>query len=385
MQPLANSYVVPGNEMLEQRYPLHARLCDVCGLVQVDDVVPAAEIFSDYAYFSSMAESWLRHAQRYAQAVTGKLGLGENSFVVEVASNDGYLLRWFVERGIRVLGVEPAENVAQVAIGAGVPTEVQFFGEAVACSIRDAHGPADLIVANNVLAHVPDLNDFVAGFAALLAPDGVVTVEFPHLLQLVERTQFDTIYHEHYSYFGLTAAAAAFERHGLAVFDVELLPSHGGSLRLWVAPIHSGRSIAVSATVAAVIESEAAARLDRPEGYEDFRSRVEACRQGLLQYLHERTGVVAYGAAAKGNTLLNYAGVDTELIPYVADRSPHKQGLLLPGSHLPIYPPEQLLEDQPDVVLVLPWNLRREISEQLHVAREWGGRFAVAVPVIEEF
>jgi SAM-dependent methyltransferase len=385
LQPLANSYLVPGDEASERRYPLHARLCGECGLVQVDDVVPAAEIFSDYAYFSSTAVSWLRHAQRYAQGVTGRLGLGEDSFVVEVASNDGYLLRWFVERGMRVLGVEPAENVAQVAIDAGVPTHVQFFGLDVARSIREAHGPADLIVANNVLAHVPDLNDFIAGLAALLAPDGVVTVEFPHLLQLVEQTQFDTIYHEHYSYFGLTAAAAAFDRHGLAVVDVDRLASHGGSLRLWIAPRLSDRSAVGSAAVAAVTDLERAARLGSPDGYDAFRSRVEACRLGLLQYLNERRGVVAYGAAAKGNTLLNYAQVTTEELPYVVDLSPHKQGLLLPGSHLPIRSPERILEDKPDVVLVLPWNLRREISEQMAAVRDWGGRFAVAVPVIEEF
>jgi 2-polyprenyl-3-methyl-5-hydroxy-6-metoxy-1,4-benzoquinol methylase len=383
-QPLANSYLRPESVQEERSYPLHARLCEQCGLVQVDDVVEADEIFSDYAYFSSVSESWVEHARRYSTIAIDRLGLGPHDLVVEVASNDGYLLQWFAQSGIRVVGVEPAANIAEFANSRGVPTLDEFFGLEIAGQVREQFGPASLIVANNVLAHVPDLNDFVAGLAALIDDDGTISIEVPHLLNLVSQTQFDTIYHEHYSYFSLIAAAEVLGRHGLQVHDVESLPTHGGSLRIWARRSRRGSDAAGS--VDEVMRAEREARIDRAEGFIDFAGRVSACRLGLLEFLDRSNGadrtVVAYGAAAKGNTLLNYCGIGVDQIPYVADRSPHKQGLLLPGSHLPIVDPGQILEDRPDHVLVLPWNLSGEIRRQMSEVGNWGGSFVTAVPSI---
>lgn len=386
-QPLANSYLDPADSRVEPVYPLHARLCEACGLVQVDDVVPVQDIFGDYAYFSSYSDTWVEHAHRFAGTAIERLDLRPSDLVVEVASNDGYLLQWFVERSIRVHGVEPAVNVATIAVQRGIPTTAAFFGAATARALREAHGPARLIAANNVLAHVPDLNDFIKGFAVLLAPDGQLSVEFPHLLNLVRHTQFDTIYHEHYSYFSLIAAVAAFGRHGLDVVDVEQLPTHGGSLRLWVR--HADDHAAPSDSVAELLATERSAFLDRPAGFEHFTERALQCRDGLLEFLDlaacRDQRVAAYGAAAKGNTLLNFAGVHNDRLPYVVDRSTHKQGRLLPGSRIPVLDPSHVMVDRPDFLLVLPWNLRDEIADQMSEIREWGGRFVTAVPSIEIF
>jgi len=380
-QPLANSYLEP--EQLngaEQRYPLHPHVCESCWLVQIPEVATPQEIFEDYAYFSSFSDSWLAHARAYVELVIERLGLDEGSRVVEVASNDGYLLRNFVERGIPALGIEPAANVADEAERRGVPTIRSFVGRQSAEQVVAEHERADLLIANNVLAHVPDLNDFVAGLAVLLAPNGTLTIEVPHLLRLVEETQFDTIYHEHFSYFSLLSARAVLARHGLCITDVEELPSHGGSLRLYA---RHGEQPA-SPRVEEIVARERVAGLDRPEGFEAFAGRVEAVRDELLAFLRQASAegrsVAAYGAPAKGNTLLNFCGVDSSLVSYTVDRSPHKQGLYLPGSRLPIHPPERLFETKPDYVLVLPWNLLREISEQMAGIREWGARFVVPIP-----
>ncbi|MCU1496685.1 MAG: putative methyltransferase [Acidimicrobiales bacterium] len=386
LQPLSNAYLAPGSEDHEQVYPLHARFCERCFLVQVDDVVPPEEIFSDYAYFSSFSDSWLDHARAFTQDAVERFAIDRDSFVVEVASNDGYLLRNFVERGIPVLGVEPAANVAAVAEEGGVPTRVAFFGEDTARAVVAERGRADLVVANNVFAHVPDLNDFIAGFRALVADEGVISIEVPHLLRLVEGGEFDTIYHEHYSYYSLLAASAALGRHGLRVFDVEELPTHGGSLRILATPDAAPRP--TSPRVAVLIDSERAAALDRPAGFSDLARRAAACRDELCAYLEsaraEGLTVVAYGAAAKGNTLLNFVGATTELVAFVADRSPHKQGRLLPGSHIPVVDPAEIDAQRPDIVLILPWNLADELREQLAPVRSWGGRLVVGVPHVRE-
>ncbi len=384
-QPLANSYLEPGTEASEQRFPLCARLCTTCGLVQVGDFVPPEDIFSDYAYFSSYSDSWVAHGRRFATAVEERFGLTAEHTVVEIASNDGYLLQHFRDDGVGVLGVEPAANVAEVAVANGIPTVVEFFGRATADELVAAGHRADLLVANNVFAHVPDLNDFVAGMERILSPGGVVSIEVPHLLRMIESTQFDTIYHEHFSYVSLLAATAVLERHGLRVFDVEELPTHGGSLRIFASRA-SGPDRPVEASVQAVLDAELAAHLDRPEGFQGFAARAMACIEGLAAHLDEAAAsgrrVAAYGAAAKGNTLLNAAGIGPDRIAYVVDRSIHKQGHLLPGSHLPIHDPAFLLEDRPDEVLILPWNLRDEIVEQMAEVRSWGGQFVTAVPQI---
>jgi SAM-dependent methyltransferase len=385
-QPLANSYLKPGTEATEQRFPLCARLCTTCGLVQVGDFVPPEDIFSDYAYFSSYSDSWVAHGRRFATAVEERFGLTSDHTVVEIASNDGYLLQHFRDDGVGVLGVEPAANVAEVAVANGIATVVEFFGLQTAEELMAAGHQADLLVANNVFAHVPDLNDFVAGMERILSPVGVVSIEVPHLLRMIEHTQFDTIYHEHFSYVSLLAATAVLERHGLRVFDVEQLPTHGGSLRIFASRI-SGPDRPATASVQAVLDDELRAQLDRPAGFEGFAARATACIEGLSSYLDDAasagTRIAAYGAAAKGNTLLNAAGVGTDRIGYVVDRSIHKQGLLLPGSHLPVRDPSFLLEDRPDEVLILPWNLRDEIVGQMAEVRAWGGRFLTAVPEIQ--
>jgi len=380
-QPLANSYLE--REQLsdvEPRYPLHPHACESCWLVQLPEVATPQDIFEDYAYFSSYSESWLAHARDYTAQIVERLGLDHRSRVVEVASNDGYLLRNFVELGIPALGIEPAGNVAAEAERHGVPTVRTFLGRATGGELASEHGQADLLIANNVLAHVPDLNDFVAGLAALLAPRGTLTLEFPHLLRLIEETQFDTIYHEHFSYFSLLTARDVLARHGLAVTDVEELASHGGSLRVYA----QQDRLTASPRVEDVVARERAAALDRPEGYAAFAARVDAVREELLEFLHrarvDGQDVAAYGAPAKGNTLLNFCGIDSDLVAYTVDRSPHKQGRFLPGSRLPIHAPERLLETRPDYDLILPWNLRREITEQMAGIREWGARFVVPIP-----
>lgn len=386
--PLANSYVDPAKAPAQDpSYPLCARVCSGCFLVQVEDAVPAEAIFSDYAYFSSFSSSWLAHARAYAQAMRARFGLGAGSLVVEIASNDGYLLRHFVEMGVPVLGVEPAANVAKAAEALGVTTDVAFFGVATATRLREAGRRADLMASNNVLAHVPDINDFAGGVPLLLRPEGVWTIEFPHLLNLLEQVQFDTIYHEHYSYLSLLFIERLMARHGLRVFDVEALPTHGGSLRVFVC--HAGAGHAETAGLAATRAQEAAAGLDRLETYAGFEPRVQAIRTRTLEFLRqakaEGRSVVAYGAAAKGNTFLNYCGIGPDLIGYAVDRNPAKQDHLLPGSRLPVHDPARILETRPDYVLILPWNLAAEISEQMAGIRAWGGRFVTAVPELKVF
>lgn len=383
--PLSNAYLEP--EQLEQpepTYPLHVRVCDHCLLVQIDQVVPPEEIFSDYAYFSSFSDSWVEHARLFAEEATERFRLGPDSLVVEVASNDGYLLRHFVDLQVPVLGIEPATNVAEVALAAGVPTDVRFFNLAVAGEMAAQGQQADLIVGNNVLAHNPQLNDFVAGLAVLLKPSGVISVEVPHLLELIEGVQFDTIYHEHFSYFSLAAAEWVLRKHALRVFDVQRLPTHGGSLRLLIC--HSGDPRPEEPGVDTVRALEREAGLHAPDGYEGFAERVEHCRRSLLGFLavakKEGKAVVAYGAAAKGNTLLNYCDVTADDIRFVADRSPHKQGRYMPGSRLPIRGPEAVDGSEPDYLVILPWNLADEISEQMKHVRGWGGRFVVPIPEV---
>jgi SAM-dependent methyltransferase len=383
--PLANSFLAAADlRRMEPFYPLHVHVCDNCLLVQLDAFESAEHIFSDYLYFSSYSEMWLRHCREYAGRMIERYRLGPASLVVEVASNDGYLLQYFKERGISVLGVEPAGNVARVAIDKGIPTDIAFFGSAAARRLVAAGHQADLAAANNVLAHVPDLNDFVAGFRILLKPTGVATFEFPHLLQLIRQCQFDTIYHEHFSYFSLLVVDRIFARHGLRAFDVEELPTHGGSLRVYAG--HAESAPPRSPRCDAVIAAEHAAGLDRPEGYAGFGVAVAEVKCRLLEFLLQarRAGktVAGYGAPAKGNTLLNYCGIGPELLPYTVDLSPHKQGRFLPGVQIPIDAPARIFETRPDYVLILPWNLKDEISSQMAGVRSWGGRFVVAVPTL---
>jgi hypothetical protein len=381
--PLANAYLDPGTPPEDERqFPLHARVCERCMLVQLDAVVPADAIFSEYAYLSSYSASWVEHARRYALASIERFGLTVDDLVVELASNDGYLLRHFVETGIPVLGVEPAANVAAIAEKVGVPTDVSFFGVETAQRLVADGRRANLLVANNVLAHVPDLNDFVGGMALILADHGVATVEFPHLLRLIEEVQFDTIYHEHFSYFSLLSAEAVLARHGLRAFDVELLPTHGGSLRLYVCRIDDGRPDEPGLQHVRGLEQRAG--LDCLSAYEGYQSRVDEVRAMLRQFLADASAegkcVVAYGAAAKGNTLLNYCDVRSGEIVFVADRNPLKQDHLLPGSRIPVRAPDAVADARPDYLLILPWNLADEIMEQMDHIRSWGGRFVVPVP-----
>ena len=388
LSPLANSYV--STERMrsgEMFFPLHAYVCEKCFLVQLEEFETPEHIFSDYAYFSSYSKSWLRHAEQYAKAMIERFGLNPASNVVEIASNDGYLLQYFVEPGIPVLGIEPAANVAKVAVERGVPTEVLFFGEKTAKQLRDAGHTADLMAANNVLAHVPDILDFVAGFRVLLKPEGAATLEFPHLLRMIERSQFDTIYHEHFSYLSLGAVDFVLRQNGLRAFDIEELSTHGGSLRVFVCHDASGHEL--TPAVLRVLNEEKAAGLTRLTGYEDFAKKAIDIKCAALQFLIDahRQGkkVTGYGAAAKGNTFLNYCGIGLELLAAVADRSPHKQGTLLPGSRIPVVSPEALLASKPDYVLILPWNLKDEIASELAEMRSWGGRFVTAIPELSVF
>lgn len=386
MSPLSNSFIPPAKiSSMEPFYPLHAYVCSKCRLVQLEEFKSPQEIFGDYLYFSSFSDSWLEHASAYAGLVTERFGLNAGSLVVEIASNDGYLLQYFRQRGISVLGIEPAANVAKVAVEKGVPTRVVFFGKDSASHIKAEGLRPDIIAANNVLAHVPDINDFVAGFAILIAQEGVVTVEFPHLLRLIAESQFDTIYHEHFSYLSLHVVKRIFEHHGLRVFDVEELPTHGGSLRVYACLKSSQHKELPS--VREVLGREISAGLEGEEVYKQFARQVVDTKLSLLDFLvgARRAGktVVGYGAPAKGNTLLNYCGVGRELVKFTADRSPHKQGMLLPGTRIPIRSPEAILEERPDYVLILSWNLRDEITEQMKAVRSWGGKFVVPIPKVE--
>ena len=384
MSPPSNSYLEAGAlNRMERFYPLHAWVCGKCFLVQLEEFETPEQIFSDYAYFSSYSESWLAHAKAYTQAMTARFGLNAASFVVEIASNDGYLLQYFMAQGVPVLGIEPAANVAAVAQKKGVPTLVKFFGTKTAGELAAAGRKADLVLGNNVLAHVPDLNDFVRGMALLLKPGGVVTMEFPHLLKLMQENQFDTIYHEHFSYLSFVVAERVFAAHGLTLFDVDEIPTHGGSLRVY-ARHTANAALPVSTKVAELRVREQAAGLERADTYCAFAEQVRSTKRSLLKFLigAKESGkrVAGYGAPAKGNTLLNYCGVRMDLLEYTVDRSPHKQGRFLPGVHIPIHAPERIMQDKPDYVLILPWNLKEEIVAQMAGIRAWGGRFVVPIP-----
>lgn len=386
MSPLCQSHVEPdGLEVMEPFYPLHARVCHNCFLVQLQAFVSPGDIFSDYAYFSSYSDSWVAHARRYAKDMQARLCVDRDSFVVEIASNDGYLLQHFLADGVRVRGFEPAANVAREAERRGIPTTVEFFGAATARDFAAAHGRADLLLGNNVLAHVPDINDFVAGMKVLLAPTGIITMEFPHLLRLIEGNQFDTIYHEHFSYLSLAVVERIFAAHGLTVFDVDELATHGGSLR-----IHARHDDAaepeVSPAVGALRRSESEFGLFDAGTYARFGERVRETKRALLEFLIDarRAGkrVVGYGAPGKGNTLLNYCGIRTDFLDFTVDRSPHKQGRYTPGTRIPILAPAAIAEARPDYVLILPWNLAAEIQAQLDYIRDWGGQCVVPIPTL---
>jgi SAM-dependent methyltransferase len=386
MSPLSNSFVAAERAAAgEMFYPLHAFVCDACHLVQLDQFETPEQIFRDYLYFSSFSESWLKHAEAYTEHMTRRFGLGAGSQVVEVASNDGYLLQYFQARGVPVLGVEPAANVAEAAKAKGIPTEIAFFSAATARRLAASGIVPDVIAGANVMAQVPDLNDFVAGFAILLKPGGVVTIEFPHLLQLMRYNQFDTIYHEHFSYFSLLTVERVFARHGLRLFDVQELPTHGGSLRIFATqsgnPTHPG-----TGAVAKVLAEERAAGLEGQAAYAAFAARVVDTKAALLEFCiaarREGKRIAGYGAPAKGNTLLNYCGIGPEFLAFTVDRSPHKQGKLLPGVRIPIRAPAAIFAAKPDYVLILPWNLTEEIVAQMAAIRDWGGRFVVPIPAV---
>ena len=386
MQPPSNAFLDPAADVgREKRYPLRARVCGACKLVQLDYDVAPQELFGNYVYFSSYSDEWLAHARAYCEMALARFSLGPASLVVELASNDGYLLKNFLRTGVPVLGIDPSGTVALAAERIGVPTLVEFFGEEPARRLAAAGRQADLIIGNNVLAHVPLLNDFLAGISILLKPQGTVTIEFPHLLTLIEQVEFDTIYHEHYSYFSLYAIEQVFAAHGLRVYDVEELATHGGSLRIFAT--HARRAApGDSGSLRAVRAKETAAGLPELATYSRFAERVEECRRSLLGFLaaaaRDGRRVAAYGAAAKGNTLLNFCGVTPAQLSMVADRNPHKQGKLLPGSHIPVVSPETLLKARPDYVLILPWNLQHEIRRQLSGIGAWGGRFVTPVPLV---
>jgi SAM-dependent methyltransferase len=384
MSPLCETY--PSVAELshgEVYYPLHVYVCEKCWLVQLEEYESAEKIFSDYAYFASYSDSWLRHCEKYCSEMKARFGLGKQSFVAEVASNDGYLLQYFVRMDVPVLGIEPAANVAKAAVEKGVPTLVRFFGTQLARELAAEGRTADIVVGNNVLAQVPDLNDFVEGLKDLLKPEGVLTLEFPHLLRLIELNEFDTIYHEHFSYFSMISTIKIMEAHGLRVFDIEELKSHGGSLRVFACRA-SNQTHALAPNVQKVIDDELTARLDRIEGYESFARQVKETKFEFVDFLltaaKQGKNVAGYGAPGKSATLLHYCGVGKDLIEYTVDRSLYKQGRHLPGTRIPIYHPDRIRETKPDYVVILPWNLKDEIMMQLQFIREWGGRFVVPIP-----
>lgn len=387
MSPLSNALLRPEQlDSVEPLYPLHARVCDRCFLVQLGQFEAPEKIFGEYPFFSSFSETWRHHAREFAEGAIGRFHLSARNLVIEVASNDGCLLQCFRERGIPVLGVEPAQNVAKAAEEKGIPTLARFFGRRIAADLQDAGQQADLLVANNVLAHVPDLRDFVAGLKLVLKKNGTLVLEFPHLLRLIQQNQFDTIYHEHFSYFSLLTAEDVLRRDGLAVFDVEEISTHGGSLRLFAS--HAGRDCQPPhPRVRNLRAVELAAGMHELKTYESFGRKILEGKQALLQFLtaakDSGKSVVGYGAPAKATTLLNYCGVGRDLLAYTVDISPHKQGLYLPGSHIPICHPDKIRETRPDYVLILPWNLREEIVRQVAYIREWGGHFVVPIPTTQ--
>lgn len=389
MSPLCESFLTREQlNQMEPFYPLHAYVCEECFLVQVEEYVGPEQIFSEYAYFSSYSRAWLEHAKSYTDMIVSRLGLDHTSQVIELGSNDGYLLQYFMARGIRVLGVEPAGNVAAAAIAKGVPSTTRLFGLETAQELLAGGHHPDLIVGNNVLAQVADLNGFVAGMKKLLKPGGVITMEFPHLLRLMDENQFDTIYHEHFSYFSLMSAERIFTAHGLTLFDVEEMWTHGGSLRIY-ARHQEDEARPVGARVRALLAREKAVGLDRPERYAAFAEQVRETKWRLLEFLigAKRRGksIAGYGAPGKGNTLLNYCGIRTDFLDYTVDRNPYKHGRFTPGTHIPIHPPEKILETQPDYVLILPWNLKDEIMEQMSAVQAWGGQFVVPIPDVKVY
>jgi 2-polyprenyl-3-methyl-5-hydroxy-6-metoxy-1,4-benzoquinol methylase len=387
MSPPSNAYLRPEQlNQMERFYPLHAYVCERCKLVQLEEFESPAQIFTEYAYFSSFSSSWLQHAERYVARMVERFGFDGSSQVVEIASNDGYLLQYFKRRGVPVLGVEPAANVAKVALEErGIPSRVEFFGTATAQKMVADGVRADLLLGNNVLAHVPDLNDFVDGMPVLLKPGGVVTMEFPHLLRLIEQNQFDTIYHEHFSYLSFLTVEQVFAKAGLRLFDVDELPTHGGSIRVYAC--HANADRPVEARVERMRQLERDGGLGDMAVYKAFEERVRATKRDALDFLikakRDGKSVAAYGAAAKGNTLLNYCGVRGDMVDYIVDKNPYKQSRFAPGTHVPIYGPDRLAETRPDYVLILPWNIRDEVVEQMKSIREWGGRFVVAIPRVE--
>jgi len=383
MSPPSNAFVTPARAAEpDEFFPLRTYVCGECQLVQLPQFQTPAEIFSEYPYFSSFSSSWLAHVERYAQSVRERFSLDQASLVVELASNDGHLLKFFRDAGIEVLGIEPAANVAAVARSSGVPTLSEFFGRGLAREIVASGRRANLVVANNVLAHVPDLNDFVGGIAELLAPEGVVTFEFPHLARLIEAGEYDTIYHEHFSYFSLVCVLKILAAHELRVFDVEALPTHGGSLRVFAAKMNS--QFIETGNVRRIVENERAAGFETGVAYEDFESRVKESKRAFVGFLTDAAArgkrVAGYGAPAKATTLLNYCGVGTDLVAFTADKNPYKQGKLIPGVRIPIYPPEKIFEAKPDYVVIFPWNIRDEITEQMADIRSWGGQFVIPIP-----
>lgn len=384
VSPLANAYLKSDNQM-EQMYPLRTYVCESCFLVQVEDYESPEHIFGDYAYFSSFSESWLSHCRDYVEKMIDRHGYTKDDQIVEIASNDGYLLQYFKEKEIPVLGIEPAANVAKTAVEKGIDTVVDFFGTRLAMSLKEQGKMADLLLGNNVLAHVPELNDFVEGMKILLKPQGTITMEFPHLLSLMEYKQFDTIYHEHYSYYSFTTVVKLFEKHGLRIYDVDKLETHGGSLRIYAA--HSeNQQLSISKAVSELLELESTFGLGKMNTYKEFHKGVVQLKRQILKFLIDAKdkgfSIVGYGAPAKGNTLLNYCGIDRDYLDYTVDRNPHKQGTFLPGSRIPVYSPEMLKQTRPDYVIILPWNLKEEIMEQTSFIQDWGGKWIIPVPEI---
>jgi len=389
MSPLCESYLTAAQlNGMEPFYPLKVTVCPRCFLVQLAEYVSPEHIFSEYAYFSSFSSSWVEHARVYTQAICRRLELTDKSFVIELASNDGYLLQHFVQAGIPALGIEPAANVADAARAKGVPTRCSFFGTEAARDLVSRGEQADLLIGNNVLAQVPDLNDFVAGMKIALKPSGVITMEFPHLMRLMDGNQFDTIYHEHFSYFSLLTTERIFAAHGLTLFDVEEIPTHGGSLRIYARHVENG-SRPVERRVDDLRAREEHAGLNRLSSYSAFEEQVKETKRKLLEFLiaarHNRKSIVGYGAPGKGNTLLNYCGIRTDFLDYTVDRNPYKHYRFLPGTHIPIYPPERIEQTRPDYVLILPWNLKHEIIDQLAYIRAWGGQFVVPIPEVQVY
>lgn len=390
MSPLCQDHVKPEElNRMEPFYPLHAYVCENCFLVQLEEFVAPSAIFNDYAYFSSYSDSWLQHAKRYTDQMVNKFPITSKSLVAELASNDGYLLQYFMEKGIPVLGIEPASNVAEYAIAKkGIRTEIKFFGTDTAKELIAKYGKADLLIGNNVLAHVPDINDFVSGMKAFLSPDGLITMEFPHLLRLVERNQFDTIYHEHFSYLSFTTVERIFQYHGLDLFDVEELPTHGGSIRIYAKHIEDS-SKEISFRVGELLRREQVAGMTTLNYYKDFEGKVQSTKRKILEFLIQAKNsgkrIVGYGAPGKGNTLLNYCGIRTDFIDYTVDRNPFKQGNFLPGTLIPIYEPAKIRETKPDYVFILPWNLKEEIMEAMSFIQEWGGKFVVPIPEVKVY